>query len=89
MAVRTGKWVVSLCRCAQPTTGERPDLGEHGHDLPIRRRQLIERCSSTDGTYLPCLFTPPLAAAEGMRDCEEERGSPEDRRPRGAMRHFR
>src|SRR6266508_374003 len=22
MAVRTGKWVVSLCRCAQPTTGE-------------------------------------------------------------------
>jgi hypothetical protein len=32
-------------------------LREHGHDVPIRRRELIDRDSSTDGTHLPCLLT--------------------------------
>ncbi len=39
-------------------------------------------------TFRAC-SRPHWPAAEGMRDCEEERSSPEDRRPRGAMRHFR
>jgi hypothetical protein len=44
-------------------------LGEHGHDVPVGRRELIERRSPTDGTYLPCLLTlfGPRRRDEGLR----------------------
>jgi hypothetical protein len=44
-------------------------LAQHGHDLPVRRRQLIERDSSADSTDLPCpltILTPPRRF-EGLR----------------------
>jgi hypothetical protein len=44
-------------------------LRQHGHDLPVRRRQLIQRHSSADSTNLPCpltIFTPP-GRFEGLR----------------------
>jgi hypothetical protein len=44
-------------------------LAQHGHDLPIGRRQLIQRRSPGDGTHLPCLFTifGPRRMGEGLR----------------------
>jgi hypothetical protein len=44
-------------QCADLLRRRHAMLREHGHDVPIRRRELIDRDSSTDGTHLPCLLT--------------------------------
>jgi hypothetical protein len=79
-----GRSISVACRRIEPVAGgplwelhQRADLlrrrhsmlRQHGHDLPVRGRQLIQRHSSADSTNLPCpltIFTPP-GRFEGLR----------------------